>query len=618
VSGPFDDTLLREVRERTSIVSVIGDYVSLKKAGNSYKGLCPFHNERTPSFTVHEDRQFFYCFGCQTGGDAIRFLQELNGYSFFEAVKSLADRAGIAIPDPPPRGSGAARPGPTKRKVSRSEKDACYAMGKAAQRFFADTLKSTEGFHAAEYLRGRGIHEESVARFGLGFAPDRWDAIETFFKNQNENLELGQKLGLLAQRKSGQGYYDKFRNRVMFPIRSVGGEVIAFSGRDLSGDSEAAKYINSPETPVYTKGDNLFGLHEARQAMRQAGRAVLVEGNLDMVRLSQEGLQETVAPLGTALTETQGRLLKRFVNLAILLYDGDKAGRAATLKAIETCIRIGLQARVVALPTEDDPDTFVGREGIDAMRRLIDESTPAWTYLVDHVIEETDARRDPSGPIRAIDKLAPVLHGIEDRRERLLYERNIAEALDLDAQTVQNFLRQSQRKEFKTQRKVDEGTQQASVSRHGPITVRELQLLVLMLASPDSCALYSAHDVGSNLQDAVIRNVADTLVRAWEETPDIDVASFVSTVEDPELRHALFATLSTRPADGEWKETFEQLELGLKLDALSREVKELKRQLRAAAQRGDDAEVNRLGSQAVTIDKEIEHLRTTRGTRWQN
>ena len=333
MSGPFDDTLLREVRERTSIVSVIGDYVSLKKAGNSHKGLCPFHNERTPSFTVHEDRQFFYCFGCQTGGDAIRFLQELNGYSFVEAVKSLADRAGIAIPEPKPRGGGYQRPNPNQRKVSRSEKDACYAMGKVAQRFFADALQSTEGFRAAEYLRGRGINSESITRFGLGFAPDRWDAIETFFKNQNENLELGEKLGLLARRKSGQGHYDKFRNRVMFPIRSVSGEVIAFSGRDLSGEAESAKYINSPETPVYTKGDNLFGLHEARQAMRQAGRAILVEGNLDMVRLSQEGLQETVAPLGTALTETQGRLLKRFVGLAILLYDGDKAGRAATLSS---------------------------------------------------------------------------------------------------------------------------------------------------------------------------------------------------------------------------------------------------------------------------------------------
>ena len=167
MSAIFDDTLLREIRERTSIVSVVGDYVSLKKAGNSHKGLCPFHNERTPSFTVHEDRQFFYCFGCQTGGDAIRFLQELNGYSFVEAVKTLADRAGITIPEPPPRGAGAKRPDPTKRKVSRSEKDACYALGKVAQRFFADALQSSEGFQAAEYLRGRGIHSESVTRFGL-------------------------------------------------------------------------------------------------------------------------------------------------------------------------------------------------------------------------------------------------------------------------------------------------------------------------------------------------------------------------------------------------------------------------------------------------------------------
>ncbi len=621
MSGPFDDTLLREIRERTSIVSVIGDYVSLKKAGNSHKGLCPFHNERTPSFTVHEDRQFFYCFGCQTGGDAIRFLQELNGYSFMEAVKSLADRAGIAIPEPKPRGAGYQRPNSNQRKVSRSEKDACYAMGKAAQRFFGDALQSTEGFRAAEYLRGRGINSESISRFGLGFAPDRWDALETFFKNQNENLELSEKLGLLARRKSGKGHYDKFRNRVMFPIRSVSGEVIAFSGRDLSDEAETAKYINSPETPVYTKGDNLFGLYEARKAMRQAGRAILVEGNLDLVRLSQEGLPETVAPLGTALTETQGRLLKRFVNLAILLYDGDKAGRAATLKAIDVCLRIGLQARVVALPDKDDPDTFVGREGIAPLKQLVEDAVPAWTYLMDRVIEETDARRDPSGPIRAIDKLAPVLQGIEDRRERLLYERHIAEALDLDVQTVQSFLRQTQRKQFRQASPapsphVNPRPEQAR--RHGPIPARELQLLVLMLTFPETCALYGAHDVGDMLQDSGLRKVSDTLVRQWENEEEIDAASFISDLEDPELRHALFASLSDRPGSDNWKNAFEQLELGLKLDALSREVRELKRQLRAAAQRGDESEVNRLGTEAVAIDREIEHLRTTRGIRWQN
>jgi len=617
VSGMIDDALLREIRERTNIVTIIGDYVSLRKAGRSYKGLCPFHNERTPSFTVHEDRQFFYCFGCQTGGDAIRFLQELNGYSFFESVKALADRAGIDIPEPPPRGSGD-RPSFNKPRVSRSEKDACYAMGQAAQRFFADSLRSTEGFAAAEYLRGRGINSESVTRFGLGFAPDRWDGLESFFKNLDENLELAQRLGLLAPRKSGEGTYDRFRNRVMFPIRSVAGDVIAFSGRDLSGDKETAKYINSPETPVYVKGDQLFGLHEARQAMRQSGRAVLVEGNVDLVRLSQEGLEETVAPLGTALTETQGRLLKRFVGLAILCYDGDKAGRAATLKAIEVCLHIGLQARVVALPDGDDPDTFVGREGIEALRRLVDEATPAWTYLVDAIIAETDALRDPGGPIRAIDSIAPILSGISDRRERVLYERSLADQLGLDAPTLQSFLRQTQRKIFQPKGQEAAAVAQVAPRRHGAIPIRELNLLVLLLACPESCALFSAHDVGSNLSDAEVGRVAERWVRAFEDEDGIDVASFVSTVDDPHLRHALFSQLSERPEVKEWKAAFEQLELGLKLDALSREVKDLKRQLKAAAQRGDEEAVDRLGTRAITIDKEIEHLRAARGIRWQN
>lgn len=616
MSGMIDDAQLREIRERTNIVTIVSDYVSLKKAGKSYKGLCPFHNERSPSFNVHEDRQFFYCFGCQTGGDAIRFLQELNGYSFFEAVKALADRAGITLPEPTPRHAGQ-RGMPSEKKVSRSEKDACYAMSKSAQRFLADALHSTEGHTAAEYLRGRGINSDAVSRFGLGFAPDRWDGLESFFINQNENLELAVKLGLVSPRKTGKGHYDRFRNRVMFPIRNVAGEVVAFSGRDLSGEKEAAKYINSPETPVYIKGEHLFGLYEARQAIRKTGRAVLVEGNLDLVRLHQEGLEETVAPLGTALTETQARLIKRFVDVAVLMYDGDKAGRSATLKATAVCLSLGLQARVVVLPDGDDPDSYVGREGIESLRRLVDQSLPAWTHLVDTIVRDTDALADPAGPIRAIDELAPLLELLQDRRQRTLYERNIAERLGLELSEVQAFAGQKKRRTFR-EAPTTASEAPVPVIRRGDIPLRELNLMVLMLANPDSCALFSAHDVGSSLTDAPLRSALDRWVESWEAEEALEIAAFVTSIDDPHLRHALFSRLSERPGESDWKSAFEQLELGLKLEALGRDVRNQKRQLKAALVRGDDAEVDRLGTRAVAIDKEIEQLRATRGIRWQN
>ena len=449
MSARIDDALVQEVRDRTDIVQVVADYVSLKKAGTHLKGLCPFHNEKTPSFTVHPGRQFYYCFGCQTGGDAISFLREIQGLSFVEAVRQLADRAGIAIPEPrlerhdASHGRGSADRGGAPR-TSRAGREALFGVGREAQRFFAEQLQTMAGQRCRDYLRERGIEAAAIERFGLGFAPASWDGLVGHLVGRREDLAIAVQAGLLGAKKSGRGYYDRFRDRLMFPIRSLGGEVVAFGGRILpssTDDPEAAKYINSPDTPVYDKGRTLFGLYEARRAMRSAGHAVLVEGNLDVVRLSQAGIENVVAPMGTALTPEQCRLARRFVPRLILVLDGDRAGRAAAEKAVPAALAEGLAVGVVSLPVGEDPDSFVGRHGADALRAEIDNAVEGWDFLVEATVGAMAGRDGRiAGLGDAIAALAPVLAGISNRGERLLYQRRLAGRVGVDDAALAELL----------------------------------------------------------------------------------------------------------------------------------------------------------------------------------
>jgi len=636
LSGFFDDALVREVRERNNIVSVVGDYVTLRKAGAHYKGLCPFHSEKTPSFTVHEDRQFFYCFGCQTGGDVITFLRELNGYSFPEAVRVLADRAGIQLPERTRRDPRAE----AERRAQRTFKDAAYEAGRFAQRFFVERLGSDEGEVCRAYLRERALGPDAVERFGLGFAPARWDGLGQELARRGVDARVAERVGLLMPRRSGQGYYDRFRARLMFPIRSMSGEVIGFSGRDVSGSDDAPKYLNSPESPVFTKGDNLFGLYEARRALRTRGEAIVVEGNVDLVRLSVSGFEHVVAPLGTALTDAQCRLLSRFVSRVVLLYDGDKAGRAATLKAIPTAMAAGLQVAVVTLPDGDDPDAFLGREGAAALQRLMEQARSGWDVLVDHTLRDVGAWADPGGPVRAVDRLAPVLAAVADERQRLLFERRLASDLQLDHATLVRFVRRALAAQPRPARDARRPQQARTNGPAGPpaplrpggrgaqvaaapqpprrVPARELALLRLLMDSPEACALYDAHELGELLTDGGVRRVADRLARAWSEDRAVSVRDTIDELDDEALRaHLLRDLAETDPVDG-WREALDRLETRLRIDALRRERDRLDRAWRQASRSGDDAESLRVAQQKIEVSRELDRLESNRGARWQS
>lgn len=616
MSGSFDETFLAEVRDKNDILSVVGDYVTLRKAGTSYKGLCPFHGEKTPSFHVHPDRGFFYCFGCQTGGDVITFVREINGYSFPEAVRHLAERVGMTIPERAfvpfggggPGGAGAPRAG----TASRAARDSFFAINKAAWRFYVDALDTMEGSRCRDYLASRGIERATVERFGLGYAPDRWDGVGQHLAREGFDLRAAETLGLIVARQSGGGgHYDRFRHRLMFPIRNLAGDVIGFSGRTVPGeaqteravDGQIAKYVNSPESPVYQKGETIYGLHEARAAMRKAGQAIIVEGNVDLVRLSQAGLEEVVAPLGTALTAAQCRLLKRFVERVVAIYDGDNAGREAARKAATLALAEGLPIAIASLPAKEDPDSFVRANGKDALVALIDKAVAGWEHLVDRTLEETHAVGSAQGAKQAIEKLAPVLASIEDPATRALYERKLGDTLRIDAGEVATIARSSLRRAPQTIGPAVTGPGAAngavSDASAGPVPPRELALLHAMLTYAPLRPLYFGRDLERLLTHSGARRAAAALADL-----EGDVASALEALPDDDIKSQLFGRAARIADEGEPLLHFERLVTLLEREAAARKQASIARDERKANLSSDDAMAMKLIAERLKLEKQ--------------
>ncbi len=354
--GVLDSDVVRRVKERIDIVELIGDYVQLKKAGRNYKGLCPFHGEKTPSFSVSPERQSFHCFGCGKGGDAFSFLMELEGLTFPEALQQLADRAGVDLP---------------RRGLKRRDRTLGDVLEMAGA-FYEELLRSRAGKAGARYLERRGLAAGDRAAFQLGWAPSSWDALTRYLSDKGVPPRLLLESGLAMEGR--RGFYDRFRGRIMFPIRDITGRLIAFGGRLVDG--EGAKYINSPENELYSKRKSLYLVNRAKRAIREKGRSILVEGYMDAIRLQISGFEESVASLGTALTEDQARILKRLADRCYICYDSDVAGQEATLRGMYILQESGLDVHVVVLPEGKDPDELLVSGGQDLFEEALAKARP--------------------------------------------------------------------------------------------------------------------------------------------------------------------------------------------------------------------------------------------------
>ena len=376
MAGRIPQTFIQELIARADIVEIVGSRVTLKKAGSNYKGLCPFHGEKTPSFTVSPTKGFYHCFGCSAHGTAIDFLMNHDNLSFPEAVEALAEMLGLEVP----RTNGSEeRP---------REGDELLGLLREADQIYRQALRESPA--AISYLKQRGIDGATAGRFGMGYAPDAWDTLRNALGTSEARVQQLAEAGLLITHESGRRY-DRFRDRIMFPIRNVRGQIIGFGGRVL-GDGEP-KYLNSPETPVFRKGHELYGLYEARQHPGKPKEIIVVEGYLDVASLVQHGIENVVATLGTATTGENMRRLTRLTDRVIFCFDGDRAGRAAAWRALETALPFGggiVEIKFLLLPEGEDPDSFVRRQGPDAFRALAEEATP----LSDFLVKELAARVD--------------------------------------------------------------------------------------------------------------------------------------------------------------------------------------------------------------------------------
>ena len=417
----FPQRFIDDLKQQADIVVVIQDYVSLKKAGATYKGLCPFHGEKTPSFQVNRDKGFFHCFGCGVGGDVIKFLELHEKVGFPDAVKQLAQRFGVPIPELEQN---------DEQRASAAEHETLLKIHEMAAAWFREQLASPAGTRIRNHSASRGVSTETSAALGLGFAPPGRDPLKRALMQQGFTEPALIRAGLLSQREDGSTI-DRFRNRLMIPICRDTGAVIAFGGRALDAD-QGPKYLNSPETPIYSKGRTLYGLNLAKNALRQRGFAVLVEGYFDFAQVYQAGMQGVVASCGTALTPQQAKQLRRFTSKVVLSFDPDAAGQGAAAKSCEMLVAEGFVVNVATLPSGDDPDTFVRKNGGQAYGERLQRSQPYLEYLLDRAAAGHNLNSD-EGRVNFLNELLPVAGRIPDAAlrdrfaDRLAHKARITE-----------------------------------------------------------------------------------------------------------------------------------------------------------------------------------------------
>ena len=417
----FPPAFLDELTARNPIEDVVGQYVTLKRSGSNLFGLCPFHGEKTASFSVAPDKGIYYCFGCHKGGSVINFQMEIEGLSYPDAVRSLAKRAGLEVPE-------------DEQYQSRYRlQERQWALHKEAARFFHSQLYAPVGQEALNYALGRGMNKYILTTFGVGYAPDSWDGLVNVLRKKGYTEEEIRQSGLVSISRKNGNCFDRFRDRLMFPIIDVRGNVIAFGGRVIKKDSEAAKYLNSPETLIFNKRKNLFGMNLAKKT--KLPYFILVEGNIDVVALHQYGFDNAVASLGTSLTEEQAALLSKYTDQVVLIYDGDNAGQNATKRAIPILEKAGIQVKVLQLRDAKDPDEFLKKFGADRFKLLLEESSNRVEYQLNAIFKKYDLQDDDQ-KVKYLQESAELICTLGSSVQREVYSGRVAETAKISMEAM--------------------------------------------------------------------------------------------------------------------------------------------------------------------------------------
>ena len=593
-----------DVRDRTNIVDVVKRYVELKRAGTgSWKGLCPFHTEKTPSFHVHETRQFLHCFGCGEKGDVFGFLAKIEQRSFTEVLRDLAQQAGVELPEREAMSPGERR----ARQEAESERDRLLRVMELATVFFESCFAAPPGEAARAYVDKRGIGAETRKRFRVGYAPAGWKALQEHLAGKGVAAADAERLGLVGVNERGR--YDFFRDRVMLPVFDRQKRVIGFGSRLLDPEAKDRKYVNSPDSPLFHKKECLYGLHVALEAIRKTGTAVVVEGNFDVLALHEAGIEEAVAPMGTALTMEQVGLLARVARRAVVIFDGDTAGKRAAEKAVPLFVDADLDGRVARLPGGQDPDDFVRQHGAAAFRQLTEAGRP----MLDQFIQDAAQETTVPGRIATLEAVAALLVRVKDRTTQELYAQRLSAVLGLTSAQVGRALReaheraQAQRKRAAASRSYDAPAAAAPAAAAPAVPAvpaaaavpdrtlprDEMELLALLVTYPEVAISAEAARAGDLLVDPAARELYRTAREALANAGRLDVPAWLEA-GPPDVRRSLSAALM----DGGLSQAdnpsvkLRALTARLELQRVEAEISMTVRLLEQARSRGDVEAVN--------------------------
>ena len=527
----FSEDIISRVRDSVDIVDLVSGYVSLKKTGKNHTGLCPFHAEKTPSFSVNSDKQIFHCFGCGAGGDVFKFIELQEGLNFPEAVRKLAGQAGIPLP------ADSVFRGPDKR--TEGERKALLQIVAEAAEYYRKELDGPAGNTARAYLKKRGVSEQVVKDFALGYARAEWDGLLRYLKQKGYAPGQMERAGLIVKRSEGEGHYDRFRGRLMFPIRDISGNVIAFGGRVM--DDSLPKYLNSSETPLYSKSNTLYCLDMAKEQGRRQGYFIIVEGYLDAIACHQYGVRNAVATLGTALTEGHLRLMRRFADKLVLIFDPDPAGVKASLRGFDLFVASGMRVNVVSLPDNDDPDTYLQKHGHDAFAAQLRQSVKFMDFVLAQVVKSgTPASIDDK--VEKAGEMLGFIARLPSGIERDHYLKKTAEALDLD----EAMLRQEMPKLAKGQVRHPAGEQaRAKPGGHRP---KAEEILVHLMLKDEGLARSLKDQIqAQDFTDPLLRRAAQRVFEVVEAGGSLDCRALC--LEGDEELNGLITHYSVLDAD---------------------------------------------------------------------
>lgn len=574
----FSEQILEEIQGKADIVDIVGSYIPLRRSGRNFKANCPFHKEKTPSFMVSPSKQIFHCFGCGAGGNVFGFVMKMENIDFPEAVRVLAEKSGVELP-----------------RFTRAQFETSgyavqiYKINELAASFYSAMLSGTEaGKRAAAYLKGRGMSGETIAKAKLGFAPDDWDGLINFAKGKGIEINLLERAGLVLPREGG-GHYDRFRNKIIFPIFDIKNRVVAFGARVL--DDSLPKYINSPETEVYIKSRHLYGFNFSVQAARENDFCIIVEGYLDFLIPYQDGIKNIAASLGTSLTDSQARLIKRYTKNVVMLYDGDSAGEAASLRGLDIFLQEGMQVKVATLPKGFDPDSFARSKGAGEFNSLVAAAADLFDYKLGILSSRYDARKS-SDKAKICAEMLPTIAKVTDAVLKSEYVKRLGERLQVREEALLSEL-----KKVRPDREYEPSEELSSSTGRSPAAMAEKIIIGLMLDDPDTIPGVKAGLKAEDFVDEGTRRIAEEIFKSYGDGRSFKPAQLINKLAQTELTALIAEATSLVDEMKDKQKNMADCIKWIRCNNAKFKLSELQNLIKAAQMMGDEKRVTELVSE---------------------